>query len=66
MTRSIAISLVGALLLASCARTVDTACTAFAPITYSAAADTADTVHQVRGHNAAWTALCALTHRVRR
>lgn len=35
----------------------DVACRAFGPISW-AKADTVETVHQVQGHNAAWTALC--------
>lgn len=34
------------------------ACIAFSPITFSANRDTATTVEQVRGHNAAWDAIC--------
>jgi len=34
------------------------ACLAFAPITYSAAGDTAWTIRQIREHNAGWDALC--------
>jgi hypothetical protein len=56
--RSIAIAASLVLLLASCGKTVDTACAAFQPITYSAAGDTPETVTQVRQHNAAWKALC--------
>lgn len=59
-TSTIAI-LVSAALLAACApRTefVDTACTAFVPITYSATADSEATKSQIRGHNAAWTKVC--------
>lgn len=49
-----------ALLLAGCAGRgpVDTSCTAFQPITYSAAGDTEATKAQIRGHNAAWSKLC--------
>lgn len=55
--RTIAIAC--SLLLAGCTPTViDTSCTNFAPITYSARDDTADTVLQVRRHNAAWDAIC--------
>jgi hypothetical protein len=36
---------------------IDTACQAFEPIRYSRN-DTAETVRQVRAHNAAWDALC--------
>jgi hypothetical protein len=36
---------------------VDTACQAFEPIRYSKT-DSAETVRQIRGHNAAWDALC--------
>lgn len=49
------------LLLAACSpqpHFVDTACTAFTPITYSAAGDTEATKSQIRGHNAAWGKLC--------
>ena len=56
LMRSIAI--VASLLLFGCSKTVDTACTAFVPISYSAAGDTPETVTQVRQHNAAWLALC--------
>ena len=60
MTRSIAI-VASALLLAACQPrpvVVDTSCTAFRPITYTASGDTEDTKAQIRGHNAAWVALC--------
>lgn len=58
MIRSIAIA--SALLLAACGdqSVVDTSCAAFTPINYSAARDTAETVTQIRQHNAAWSALC--------
>lgn len=49
------------LLVGACSpspRFVDTACTAFTPITYSAAGDTESTKSQIRGHNAAWSKLC--------
>ena len=56
-TRIIAIAC--SLLLAGCTTTVvDTSCSSFGPITYSAKGDTADTVLQVRRHNAAWDAIC--------
>lgn len=42
----------------SCQTVVDTSCTAFVPITFSAKADSPETVEQIRGHNAAWDALC--------
>lgn len=58
MIRSTVIALASALLLGACARIVDTACTAFAPITYSPTTDSAETVTQVRQHNAAWVMLC--------
>lgn len=58
MIRSTA-TIVSALFLAGCAgRVVDTSCTAFQPITYSAAGDTEPTKAQIRGHNAAWQRLC--------
>lgn len=37
--------------------TDDVACRAFGPISYSSQ-DTAPTVRQIRGHNAAWDAAC--------
>lgn len=52
------IAILASLQLTTCSRTVDTACTAFQPITYSAAGDTVATVTQVRQYNAAWTTLC--------
>ena len=58
MIRTIAIAAASLLLAACVTRSVDTSCTAFGPITYSAAGDTRETVTQVRAHNAAWTALC--------
>jgi hypothetical protein len=58
MIRSIAI-VVSLLLLVGCASpVVDTSCTAFMPLTYSAANDTPETKAQIRGHNAAWDRLC--------
>lgn len=58
MTRITAI-LASALLLGACGvTTVDTSCTAFRPLTYSAAGDTEVTKAQIRGHNAAWKKLC--------
>lgn len=36
---------------------IDTSCGAFGPITWSRS-DTVETVHQVRGHNAAYRSLC--------
>lgn len=57
MIRSIAIGL--SLMLTGCGeRVVDTSCTAFTPLTYSAAGDTEATKAQVRGHNAAWSKIC--------
>lgn len=57
--RTSLIAIVASLVLAGCVTTaVDTSCTAFAPITYSAANDTESTVTQVRQHNAAWVKLC--------
>lgn len=61
MIRSIAIavSLVLTLTAASCQTSViDTSCTAFQPITYSASGDSEATKAQIRGHNAAWLRLC--------
>lgn len=58
--RILSTAIAGSLILAlvACTTTVDTACSAFQPITYSEARDTAETVTQVRQHNAAWTTLC--------
>lgn len=36
----------------------DVSCRAFEPITWSKS-DTRETVREVRGHNAAWAAICA-------
>lgn len=58
MIRLTVIALASVLLLAACTNTLDVACTAFQPISYSAAGDTAETVTQVRQHNAAWKAIC--------
>lgn len=38
--------------------TTDPACAALGVIRYSASQDSAETVRQVRGHNAAWRVLC--------
>lgn len=60
MIRSTGIA-VSALLLAACSprvEFVDTFCTSYQPITYSAAGDTEETKRQIRGNNAAWTKLC--------
>lgn len=50
------------LLLASCGMTTvsggtDTACGSFEPISWSQS-DTDETIAQVKGHNAAWKAVC--------
>ena len=37
---------------------IDTSCSAFKPITYSASQDTPETVSEVQAHNRAFTALC--------
>ena len=53
-------TVLSALLLAGCAGRgpVDTSCTAFQPITYSASQDSEQTKAQIRGHNAAYGKLC--------
>lgn len=58
--RTIAIAILASLVLAACvpATVVDTSCSAFQPIRYSARGDTPDTIAQVRAHNAAWDRLC--------
>ena len=54
--------LVAPLIAAACApipsTATDSACLAFAPITFSGTSDTPETIRQIRAHNAAWTALC--------
>lgn len=59
MIRTIAI-VASALLLAGCPQPqpLDTSCTAFQTMTYSAAKDSEETKAQIRGHNAAWIKLC--------
>ena len=52
------IPIIGMALMACSPSVVDTACSAFSPITYSASRDTESTVTQVRQHNAAWVKLC--------
>lgn len=58
------VALLAALPVAGCARIRGTAmpisgaCIAFAPITYSQSGDTVTTIAQIRGHNAAWDAIC--------
>jgi hypothetical protein len=37
---------------------IDTSCSAFKPITYSASQDTPETVSEVRAHNRVFTTLC--------
>lgn len=53
-------TVLSALLLAGCAGRgpIDTSCTAFTTITYSAAQDSEQTKAQIRGHNAAFRKLC--------
>jgi hypothetical protein len=45
--------------LANCAPvSVDTFCTSYIPVNYSAARDTPETVRQVQENNAVWRSLC--------
>lgn len=45
--------------LVSCAPVpVDTFCTSYIPVTYSASRDTPETVRQVQENNAVWKKLC--------
>jgi len=45
--------------LASCTPVpVDTFCTSYIPVNYSAAKDTPETVRQVQENNAVWRSLC--------
>lgn len=54
-------------MLSGCAATGATvmrasgACIAFSPITFSGNSDTTETIRQIRGHNAAWDAICTGT-----
>jgi len=58
-TRTIAIC-ASLLLLAACQpQTIDTSCTAFRPISFSAKWDTPETVREVREHNASFAAICS-------
>lgn len=57
-----ALAMTALLMLTACQTTAsvgtDTSCRAFGPIGWSRG-DSVETVHQVRGHNAAWRELCA-------
>lgn len=59
MIRTTVIVAFASLVLAACAKPIDTACAAFVPIIYSATQDTRDTVTQIRQHNVAWMTLCS-------
>ena len=58
MIRAIAIGLLSFALTSCATQVVDTSCSLFGPITYSAVGDTVETVTQVRQHNAAWHRIC--------
>lgn len=46
-------------LVSACAQTVvDTYCTSYTPVAYSATKDTPETVRQVQENNAVWRKLC--------
>lgn len=53
-----AMTLTGCATIQGTAMRVSGACVAFSPITFSANGDTRETITQVRGHNAAWGAIC--------
>lgn len=58
MIRTI-VTAISFLLLAACQTTVvDTSCTAFQIISYSASQDSEATKAQIRGHNAAFRRIC--------
>ena len=55
------LAVAGALALAACAPRiayVDTFCTSYQPVHYSAAGDTPETKRQVQENNGVWTRLC--------
>jgi len=56
------LAVASAMTLPACVMTpttgTDSVCLAFAPITFSASADSTETVRQIREHNAAWRAIC--------
>lgn len=57
MIRTIA-TIFSLLAFTGCTKYVDTSCSAFTVITYSASGDTLDTQNQIIRHNAAWRAIC--------
>lgn len=62
--KPLTLGVLSAMILTGCATIQGTAmrasgaCVAFSPITYSALGDTRATIAQLRGHNAAWDAIC--------
>ena len=53
-----AMTLMGCATIQGTAMRASGACIAFSPITFSAQSDTRETIVQLRGHNAAWDAIC--------
>lgn len=50
---------IAGVLVSGCAPTVvDTYCTNYTPVAYSASKDTPETVRQIKENNAVWVALC--------
>lgn len=52
------IAIVGVLVSGCAPAVVDTYCTNYTPVSYSASKDTPETVRQVQENNAVWVALC--------
>lgn len=58
MLRKIASIATLGVLVSGCTRYVDTYCTNYTPITYSARDDMPETVRQIQESNAVWKSLC--------
>lgn len=56
------LAVASSMILTACVQTpttaTDASCLAFGVITFSASGDSAETIRQVREHNAVWRALC--------
>lgn len=52
------IATVGVLVSACAPTVVDTYCTSYTPVAYSATKDTPETVRQIQENNAVWRRLC--------
>lgn len=53
----LSIAITGAL-VSGCTRYVDTYCTSYTPVAYSASKDTPETIRQIQENNAVWKRLC--------